>query len=169
MEMSHLGDLLFLKAVDRQIDDWVYGSRGEDIVVATIAIAIFLPILLAVPLAIKLESRGPIIFRQKRVGLNGSIFEVWKFRSMYTEQTDPNAALQTGKDDPRVTRVGALFGARALTSCRSFQRLEGVDVRGRTTASRAWDANGRTTSRGAGRQLRCAPTLQTRSHRVGAD
>jgi Undecaprenyl-phosphate glucose phosphotransferase len=120
-EMSHLGDLLFLKAVDRQIDDWgLWLKRVQDIVVATIAIAIFLPILLAVPLAIKLESRGPIIFRQKRVGLNGSIFEVWKFRSMYTEQTDPNAALQTGKDDPRVTRVGRLIRRSSIDELPQF-------------------------------------------------
>jgi polysaccharide biosynthesis protein PslA len=62
--------------------------------------------MLGVALAIKRESPGPIIFRRKRIGLNGSIFEIWKFRSIYAKHPDPDAARQTSKGDPRVTRAG---------------------------------------------------------------
>jgi len=80
-----------------------------DAVAATIAIALSAPLMLGVALAIKLESPGPIIFRRKTTGLNGSIFELWKFRSMDAKHTDPAAARQTSKDDPGVTRVGRVI------------------------------------------------------------
>src|SRR5579875_1258246 len=120
-ERSALGDLLFLKVVDRRIDDWgLWFKRLQDIVVATAAIIFFAPVLLIVPLLIKLESRGPVIFRQKRVGLNGSIFELWKFRSMYVEHTDPAATVQTSKDDPRVTRVGRFIRRSSIDELPQF-------------------------------------------------
>jgi polysaccharide biosynthesis protein PslA len=79
------------------------------VVVATIAIALSAQLMLGVALAIKLESRGPIIFRRKTIGLNGSIFEIWKFRSMYAKHPDPAAARETSKDDPGVTQVGRVI------------------------------------------------------------
>lgn len=60
-------------------------KKALDVVVAPIAIALSAPLMLGVALAIKLESPGPIIFRRKRIGLNGSIFEIWKFRSRRTQ------------------------------------------------------------------------------------
>jgi lipopolysaccharide/colanic/teichoic acid biosynthesis glycosyltransferase len=62
--------------------------------------------MLAVAIAIKLESRGPMLFRQPRLGFNGVPFEVWKFRSMYAEAGDLGASRQTERGDARVTRVG---------------------------------------------------------------
>jgi lipopolysaccharide/colanic/teichoic acid biosynthesis glycosyltransferase len=55
---------------------------------------------------VKLDSRGPILFRQKRYGFNNELIEVFKFRSMYVDQSDVSAAKLVTKDDPRVTRVG---------------------------------------------------------------
>ena len=104
---STFGNRISLTAVERPIDGWgLWLKRMQDIVVATITIIVFSPIMLGVALAIKFDSPGPIVFRQKRIGFNGSIFELWKFRSMYVEDTDPDALRQTGKRDPRVTRVG---------------------------------------------------------------
>ncbi|MGH6856945.1 MAG: sugar transferase [Methylocella sp.] len=74
-----------------------------DVVVARIAIAVSAPLMSRAAPAIKLESLGPIIFRRQRIGHSGSIFEVWKFRSMHAGRPDPDAARQTRKDDPRVT------------------------------------------------------------------
>lgn len=57
-------------------------------------------------LAIRLDSKGPVLFRQKRYGYNNRLIWVFKFRSMYTERTDANAERQTTRDDDRITRVG---------------------------------------------------------------
>lgn len=109
------GNRLSLTTVNRPIDGWdLWLKRMLDVVVATTSIALFSPFILGVAMAIKLESPGPIIFRQKRIGFNGSLFELWKFRSMYTEQTDPDAARQTARSDPRVTRVGRFIRRTSL-------------------------------------------------------
>ncbi|MGV3499062.1 MAG: sugar transferase [Hydrogenophaga sp.] len=60
-------------------------------------------------LAIRLDSPGPILFRQPRLGLNNKEFNVLKFRSMYVERSDLEAREQTKRNDARVTRVGALL------------------------------------------------------------
>ncbi len=67
-----------------------------------------------VALAIKLDSKGPVLFRQKRYGFNNELIEVFKFRSMYVDQTDANAAKLVTKDDPRVTRVGRFIRKTSL-------------------------------------------------------
>ena len=72
-------------------------------VVALIALAIPLGL---IALWIKLDSPGPVLFRQKRHGFNNRVFEVWKFRSMRTDMLDFEAARQTEADDPRITRIG---------------------------------------------------------------
>ena len=59
-----------------------------------------------VAVAIKLESRGPVLFVQKRFGFNNDILHVIKFRSMYSHSTDWGGTQQTRKNDPRVTKVG---------------------------------------------------------------
>ncbi len=59
-----------------------------------------------VALAVKLDSKGPALFRQKRYGFNNEIVEVYKFRSMRTDMLDFAASKLVTKDDPRVTRVG---------------------------------------------------------------
>jgi lipopolysaccharide/colanic/teichoic acid biosynthesis glycosyltransferase len=64
------------------------------------------PVMLATAIAVKLDSKGPIFFRQRRYGFNNELIEVFKFRSMYTDKTDATAATLVTKGDPRVTRVG---------------------------------------------------------------
>jgi exopolysaccharide biosynthesis polyprenyl glycosylphosphotransferase len=75
---------------------------------------IALPIMALAAIAIKLESKGPILFKQQRYGFNNQLIEVYKFRSMYTEMTDANAEQLTTRDDPRVTRVGAFLRRTSL-------------------------------------------------------
>jgi lipopolysaccharide/colanic/teichoic acid biosynthesis glycosyltransferase len=62
-----------------------------------------------IALAIKLESKGPVFFKQKRYGFNNELIEVYKFRSMYNDKLDFHAEKLTTRDDPRVTRVGRLI------------------------------------------------------------
>jgi len=75
---------------------------------ATLGLLFFLPFFPFVALAVKLSSRGPLFFRQDRVGMGGRIFQVAKFRTMYTDAEDDGAKWAT-KDDPRVTWVGSFL------------------------------------------------------------
>jgi len=113
--VQRLAGNVTLQIMDRPIDGWNYWlKRTQDVTVASVALFLLAPLLLLIAAAIKLESRGPVLFRQKRLGFNGQIFELWKFRSMYTELTDPDAATQTSKNDRRVTRVGRFLRRTSL-------------------------------------------------------
>jgi lipopolysaccharide/colanic/teichoic acid biosynthesis glycosyltransferase len=62
--------------------------------------------MLLVALAIKLDSKGPVFFKQRRYGFNNELIEIYKFRSMYTEHADATASRLVTRNDPRVTRIG---------------------------------------------------------------
>lgn len=81
-------------------------KRLLDIVGGSIALILLAPIFLVTAIAIRMESRGPVFFRQIRHGYNNRPVEVWKFRSMYADRSDPTARQLVTKNDPRVTRVG---------------------------------------------------------------
>ena len=104
---SHIGSVPFLDLADRPIAGWdAVAKRSFDLVVAVIALILLSPIMLATALAIRLDSPGPILFRQKRYGFNNEVISVLKFRSMYHHLSDPNAKVVVTRGDPRVTRVG---------------------------------------------------------------
>jgi putative colanic acid biosysnthesis UDP-glucose lipid carrier transferase len=88
----------------------------EDKVLSILILLSISPILALVAIAIKLDSPGPIFFRQKRTGWNGKTFSIWKFRSMYVNQqiTDEKELKQAEKNDPRVTKVGAFIRKTSL-------------------------------------------------------
>jgi lipopolysaccharide/colanic/teichoic acid biosynthesis glycosyltransferase len=69
---------------------------------------------LVIAVAIKLDSRGPVFFRQERIGLGNRSFRIWKFRSMRIEMQDPLAIQHTQRDDARVTRVGNFLRRTSL-------------------------------------------------------
>lgn len=72
------------------------------------------PLLLAVSILIKIDSRGPVIFRQKRIGRNGKVFEIYKFRSMCVGAEKTGSGVYSGKDDARVTRIGKILRATSI-------------------------------------------------------
>ena len=80
-------------------------KRVMDIALSGLALVVLSPILLAVSVAIRFDSAGPIIFRQRRNGFNENVFNIYKFRSMVVKEED-NVVVQARKNDPRVTRVG---------------------------------------------------------------
>ena len=84
-------------------------KRTLDIVGATAGLVMLSPILILTALAIRLDTPGPILFRQPRHGYNHRPVEVWKFRSMYAGDCDPSARRIVSRDDPRVTRVGRVI------------------------------------------------------------
>ena len=78
------------------------GDRG----VALLLLVLLLPVLVGVALAVCVDSRGPILFRQPRVGRHGDIFTIWKFRTMHHALADAGAERQTSRGDRRITRIG---------------------------------------------------------------
>jgi lipopolysaccharide/colanic/teichoic acid biosynthesis glycosyltransferase len=94
-------------------DRYAAAKRRIDVVVSLLALAAHLPLLLLIAIAIKLDSPGPVVFRQQRIGLHGRPFEMLKFRTMQHRPPhwppDHGRLRQTCPNDPRVTRVGALL------------------------------------------------------------
>lgn len=89
-------------------------KRAMDVVLAALMLAISAPVLAALALAIRVESRGPIFFRQWRDGLNGEEFLIWKFRTMQFQPGSERGTPQTLRNDPRVTRVGRFLRSTSL-------------------------------------------------------
>ncbi len=112
---SYIGNVPVLDLFDRPIADWdVVMKWLFDKIVGTLALICLAPVMLAVAAAIKLDSRGPIFFKQRRYGFNNEVVEVYKFRSMYSEHADPAAKKLVTKNDPRVTRVGRFIRRTSL-------------------------------------------------------
>ncbi|MFL5148876.1 MAG: exopolysaccharide biosynthesis polyprenyl glycosylphosphotransferase, partial [Microvirga sp.] len=104
---SYIGSVPVLDVFDKPIADWDLVLKGLfDRVVGALLLLILSPILIATAIAVKLDSRGPVFFRQKRYGFNNELIEVFKFRSMHVDQCDTTASKLVTRDDPRVTRVG---------------------------------------------------------------
>ncbi|MEL6198148.1 MAG: undecaprenyl-phosphate glucose phosphotransferase [Pseudomonadota bacterium] len=105
--MGSASQLPVFEVVQRPISGWSFVlKRLEDYVIATVAIIVLSPLLLLTAIAIKLDSPGPVFFRQRRLGFNNDEFEIYKFRSMYHRPQPEVATPQATKDDPRITRVG---------------------------------------------------------------
>jgi polysaccharide biosynthesis protein PslA len=116
-----IADRLLLRAAERPINGWsLLFKRFQDVVVASAALVALAPVLALVALAIKLDSPGPVLFRQKRVGFNGRQFELLKFRSMHAHAADAHASRQTGRNDDRVTRVGRFIRKTSLDEMPQF-------------------------------------------------
>ncbi|WP_334412245.1 undecaprenyl-phosphate glucose phosphotransferase [Bradyrhizobium sp. AZCC 1721] len=112
---SYLGKVPTLDVFEAPITDWDLVMKWLfDHVVGFVILVLGLPVMGLVALAVKLDSPGPILFRQKRFGFNNERIDVFKFRSMYHHQADPTAAKVVTKNDPRVTRVGRFIRKTSL-------------------------------------------------------
>ncbi|GJD97414.1 undecaprenyl-phosphate glucose phosphotransferase [Methylobacterium iners] len=112
---SYLGDVPVLDVFDKPMADWdIVAKNVFDRVVGLLALVGLAPVMLAVALAVRLTSSGPVLFRQKRYGFNNELIEVFKFRSMYADRGDAAAAKLVTKDDPRVTPVGRFIRKTSL-------------------------------------------------------
>ncbi len=104
---SYIGEVPVLDVFDRPIADWdVVMKWLFDKIVGGLLLLAALPVMAIIAIAIKLDSRGPVLFKQKRYGFNNDLIEVYKFRSMYVDQCDATASKLVTKGDPRVTRIG---------------------------------------------------------------
>ena len=103
---SYIGNVPVLDIFDKPIADWNMVMKTLfDRVAGLLILAALSPVMLAAAFAVKLDSRGPVLFRQRRLGFNNEVIQIFKFRSLYHEHADPNARRVT-KGDSRVTRVG---------------------------------------------------------------
>ena len=104
---SYIGAVPVLDIFDKPIADWdVVMKWLFDKIVGSLALICAAPIMLMVAIAVKLDSKGPVLFKQKRYGFNNESIDIYKFRSMYADQADLTASKLVTKGDPRVTRVG---------------------------------------------------------------
>ena len=113
-KVSNIGPVGLLDVKAKPLADWApFTKRLEDIFVGVPALLAFAPLMLLIAIAIKLDSSGPVLFRQKRGGLNHRKFEVLKFRSMRV-MGECAAVTQATRRDPRVTRIGRLLRRSSL-------------------------------------------------------
>src|SRR5258708_2256483 len=112
---SYLGKIPTLDVFEAPITDWDQVMKSLfDRVVGALLLVLLAPVMALVALAVKFDSLGPVIFRQKRFGFNNERIDVFKFRSMYHHQADPLATKVVTKNDPRVTRVGRFIRKTSL-------------------------------------------------------
>ena len=112
---SYIGNLALLDLFDRPLGEWGPMLKTiEDKVIACLALLFLSPVFAAVALAVKWNSKGPVLFKQKRYGFNNELIEVYKFRSMYCFAADQDARLLVTKGDPRVTSVGRFIRRTSL-------------------------------------------------------
>jgi lipopolysaccharide/colanic/teichoic acid biosynthesis glycosyltransferase len=89
-------------------------SRALDLLVASLALTLASPLLAVAAILIKLESRGPVFYRQRRVGRGGEPFELWKLRTMVPGAESMGAGIYVVEGDPRITRTGRLLRRLSL-------------------------------------------------------
>jgi Undecaprenyl-phosphate glucose phosphotransferase len=108
-------DLPLLMACTRPIGGWgALIKRGEDIALSLGLLLFISPVMLTIAAAIKFTSRGPVFFRQRRLGYNNRVIEILKFRSMYTHLSDADATQQSLRGDKRVTAIGGWLRRTSL-------------------------------------------------------
>ena len=111
---SSMGGVLLLDAHRRPLEGWGGVIKViEDRALSAIALMLLAPIFLLIAAAIKLDSRGPVFFRQRRHGFNHGVFYIYKFRTM-TAMEDGPVVSQAKKDDSRITRIGRILRRSSL-------------------------------------------------------
>ena len=112
---SYIGDVPTLDVLEAPITDWDQVLKLLfDRLVGAVILVLLAPVMALVALAIKLDSPGPVLFRQKRFGFNNERIDVFKFRSLFHDQADPLASKVVTKNDTRVTRVGRFIRKTSL-------------------------------------------------------
>lgn len=103
-------------------------KRVFDIIFSLIGTAICLPIILIISIFVKLDSKGPIFFKQERIGKNGKVFNIYKFRTMCVGAEKTGSGVYSGKGDARVTKVGKFLRATSLDEIPQFFNILSGDM-----------------------------------------
>jgi Undecaprenyl-phosphate glucose phosphotransferase len=112
---SYIGDVPLLTIAEKPLEGFqAFLKWIEDIIVASSLLVFFAPLIILIAILIKIESRGPILFKQERFGLNKEVIKVIKFRTMQVDRGDSSGVERTIRNDPRVTRVGRILRRLSL-------------------------------------------------------
>ncbi|EKE02110.1 MAG: undecaprenyl-phosphate galactose phosphotransferase [uncultured bacterium] len=124
MSQIYLSDLEIvdnsLKSLNSTKRCYLIVKRIADIIFSSIILILTSPILAFLTLCIRLESKGPVLFTQKRVGKDGKIIELYKLRTMYTEVKDSGGGINTVDNDPRITKIGKMIRSCSLDEFPQF-------------------------------------------------
>jgi Undecaprenyl-phosphate glucose phosphotransferase len=113
--ISTLGGLPLLGIADRPLEGWSpFVKRAEDLLLSFFLLLACIPLALLIAICIKVDSPGPVLFRQPRVGYRNQLFEILKFRTMHRDDADVNATRLVSLNDSRVTRLGAFLRRTSL-------------------------------------------------------
>ncbi|HKD36046.1 MAG TPA: exopolysaccharide biosynthesis polyprenyl glycosylphosphotransferase [Pirellulales bacterium] len=113
--LVHVGDVPLLAIADRPVRHWQAVAKWiEDKLLGSLLLVAFFPLMAIIALLIKIDSRGPILFKQERFGFNDEVFYCFKFRTMYVDRGDVSGAQRTVRMDPRVTRIGRILRPLSL-------------------------------------------------------
>ena len=119
--VSHFAGVPALNVMERPISRWRSAVKEiEDRILAAGIVLMISPLLIGIAIAIKFDSPGPLLFKQKRRGYNNRTIEVLKFRTMAVDKTDDNGDRLTERNDPRVTKVGAFLRRWSLDELPQF-------------------------------------------------
>jgi putative colanic acid biosysnthesis UDP-glucose lipid carrier transferase len=114
-KLTVLQETFMISVFERPLSGWAKVlKRAEDIVLSGLLLLFFAPLMLLIGLLIKLDSRGPVLFRQPRFGFNNNPITVLKFRSMTAEAAQDPSVPQARRGDPRVTRIGRFLRRTSL-------------------------------------------------------
>jgi len=117
---TSLGDVPLVSVFDSSIHGAsLFVKRLEDLLLGSLILLLISPLLCGIAAAVKLTSPGPVLFKQRRYGLNGQVIEVWKFRSMRVVE-DGAVVPQATRNDPRVTGLGAFLRCTSLDELPQF-------------------------------------------------
>ena len=175
VESYEIGGIPLIRRRELRVG-WYYliAKRLIDLVLSTLFLAALSPLVFVIGLAIKLDSKGPVLFKQKRVGLNGREFSFYKFRSMYTD-APKYARTPADPSDPRITKVGRWIRRTSLDELpqlfnvfRGDMSLWGRAPRCRSSSRPTLRCSGRASapspaSPASGRSAPCAASRSTRT------
>jgi Undecaprenyl-phosphate glucose phosphotransferase len=114
-KLSEVSGIPMVEVLSTPMSEGAHALKtAEDWIIGALALLFVGPLMLCIALAIKLDSRGSVFFRQAREGYNGNLIDVWKFRTMYENAADYECQQQTTANDPRVTRVGRFLRRSSL-------------------------------------------------------
>ena len=120
--IKYMNKVPTLVVLERPLTGWSHLVKWiEDRLVSAIILVFIAPLFVLIALAIKLGSKGPVFFKQRRYGFNNNQIEVWKFRTMYTDDGESDGPMrQATQDDPRITPLGRLLRKSSLDELPQF-------------------------------------------------